>query len=341
MKSLLFFLLFASPLFGQIIIIPQPAVIQPKRGEFIVRSGFSLWSSASCSTERAFLQAYWQQAGLPALTNAPKAKKANVALVVDANRTEALGLEGYELIVSAKRISITGATPKGVFYGLQTLRQVLSGSAGIPIQAIQIRDKPRFGWRSFRFDETRNLLGMVALKKLLDELALLKFNRFQWPADKTPTTVYTQQQVLEITRYAEARHIKLVPTPTTMPVFGKDESNKMLKTLNLGQSLAISIRPETELGNSLTQDSLEQLYRVEPIPDQMPEDLLPQILGVEFVCQNNQSTKSDGLPTQLYSTLAAAAEVAWTFAQHKDFARFKVGLTGLTTDRTGFPAILR
>ncbi len=341
MKSLLFILLLSSPVFGQISIIPQPAVIQAQRGEFVVRPGLLVWASAACSGEKTFLQTYWQEAGLPALSSAPKAKKADVVLLVDASRQEALGPEGYELIVSPKRISIAGATATGVFYGLQTLRQVLSGAVAMSVQAIQIRDKPRFGWRSFRLNETRDAVGMAALKTLLNELALLKFNRFHWQSTELSGRPYTTEQIREIVRYAGERHITMVPetevqsktVPRSQPLsaktiihFREGDPQKILDAANLGHNLVISTRTETTLSNPITDLSLDRVYRFEPIPDQMPEDLRPQILGVAYEYQNE---KSPSPFSQLHPRLAAAAEVAWTFSQNKDFARFKAGLTGL------------
>lgn len=334
MKKLLLSLLLSSPVFGQIIIIPQPAVSQSRRGEFLVRPGLSLWSSASCSKERAFLQTYWQEADLPVLTSTPKAKRADVVLVVDTSRQEALGPEGYELIVSPRRISIVGASAAGVFYGLQTLRQMLPKAVGVPIQARQIRDKPRFGQRAFRFDEGQHLEGIVAIKKLLDELALLKFNRFHWHLpthqggkSRPPGSFYTPEQIREISRYAEARHSTVV-TSTGLLDFWKGDDKQMLKALNLGQSLVISNKAETVLSTPLTNLSLDRVYQFEPIPDQLPEDLRPQILGVGYEYVVQQTSTQPDLFTQLHPRLAAAAEVAWTFAQNKDVARFKAGLAG-------------
>ncbi|MCY7356491.1 MAG: beta-N-acetylhexosaminidase [Rudanella sp.] len=328
MKSLLFLLVCSYTLFGQPIIIPQPAVNQFQRGEFVVRDGLGLWSSVSCVKERALLQTYWQAAGLPVLTDVPKAKRADVVLLVDAGRQEALGSEGYELIVSPKRISITGATAAGVFYGLQTLRQVLRGS---PIRSLRIRDKPRFGWRSFRLVESHRAVGMAVIRTMIDELALLKFNRFHWQLTESPGRFYTPEQIQEIVRYADRQHVAViaqVEKPEPIVHVREDDPKQILHVANLGHKLVISTGLESTLNHPATERSLELLYRLEPIPDQMPEDLRPQILGLDFVYLHNQTTAPDSLPGQLHPRLAAAAEVAWTFAQHKDFGRFKVGLTG-------------
>lgn len=332
LKTLLFILL-VSPLFGQIRIIPQPAVIQPHRGEFTIKPELTLWLSTNCENERAFLQTYWQAAGLPVLAKATKAKRADVVLLVDASRYEALGPEGYELIVSAKRISIAGATSAGIFYGLQTLRQVLSAGPNLPVQRIRVRDKPRFAWRAFRLNEGPHKLGVVALKKLIDELALLKFNRFDWPPANAKignaklNDFYAPAQIQEITRYAEARHIRMV-LPTGSPDLWKGDPKQMGQLLKLGHNLVIALPAEMGLSNAETNLSLDRVYRFEPIPEQLPEDLRPQVLGVqyEYIVQP-ASTSLDPL-SQLHPRLAAAAEVAWTFAQHKDFARFKAGLAG-------------
>ena len=123
-------------------------------------------------------------------------------------------------------------------------------SSSLEIQEIHIKDSPRFKWRAFMLDEARYFKGMDQVKMLLDEMALLKMNVFHWHlvddqgwrieikkypllteigSKRKSTQVgplmwdspiqsaephegfYTQEEIKELVRYAEERHITIVP----------------------------------------------------------------------------------------------------------------------------------
>lgn len=152
--------------------------------------------------------------------------------------------EGYMIRIRPKTLIVHAATPEGHFYGLQTLIQMLEdagskeGSLSLPCGII--RDQPRFGWRGFMLDESREFTGEAGVKKLLDEMARFKLNRFHWhltdsagwrieiksypklteigsrgsESDRRPDAprqFYTQDQIRSIVDYAKARHITIIP----------------------------------------------------------------------------------------------------------------------------------
>jgi len=96
--------------------------------------------------------------------------------------------EGYKLEVSQNKIEILGSTPQGVFYGIQTLRQLfpveIESSSKMnrewSVPCVSIEDFPRFSWRGFMLDESRHFFGKGTVKKMLDIMASLKFNVFHW-----------------------------------------------------------------------------------------------------------------------------------------------------------------
>lgn len=104
-----------------------------------------------------------------------------------------LGAEGYQLTVTPDRVVIAANRPAGLFYGVQTLRQLLpaelEGQAGrLPedanlgkwtIPTVVIRDAPRFGWRGMMLDVARHFPagGVEDVKRLIDLMALYKLNR--------------------------------------------------------------------------------------------------------------------------------------------------------------------
>ncbi len=117
-----------------------------------------------------------------------KSKGNGVYLVLLPTMKEELGEEGYRLKASSKGILIEAATETGLFYGIQTFRQLLpSGfdsqqyvNKTIEIASVEIKDQPRFSWRAFMLDESRHFKGVQVVKNLLDQMALLKMNVFHW-----------------------------------------------------------------------------------------------------------------------------------------------------------------
>ncbi|GGY67167.1 family 20 glycosylhydrolase [Pseudoduganella albidiflava] len=87
--------------------------------------------------------------------------------------------EAYRLVIDARDgIAITGNSPAGVFYGLQTLRDLmpLPGTADPALPEVAITDAPRFGHRGLMLDVARNFHGKATVFKWLDLMARYKLN---------------------------------------------------------------------------------------------------------------------------------------------------------------------
>lgn len=110
-----------------------------------------------------------------------------IELVLDP-KIKSIGAEGYRLEINAQRVLITGTTPRGVFYGIQTLRQLLppTALAKTPqkdiwkVPAVWIEDTPRFEWRGAMLDVSRHFMPKEFVKKYIDTLAFHKLNTFHW-----------------------------------------------------------------------------------------------------------------------------------------------------------------
>ena len=110
-----------------------------------------------------------------------------VLALVESLKT-ALGGEGYTLDVTPKRIDLRAAEPAGLFYGIQTLRQLLPAAVfaqkpaphvGWTVPCVRITDRPRFAWRGLLVDPARHFLPKQDLLQFIDVMALHKFNRLQ------------------------------------------------------------------------------------------------------------------------------------------------------------------
>lgn len=160
---------------------------------------------------------------------------------------DGLGDEGYELDVTAQRVTIGAAAPAGLFYGMQTLRQLLPpqieaapSRRALPeawqIAPVNIIDQPRFGWRGAMLDVSRHFFGVDDVKHVIDLLSAYKMNRLHlhlsddqgwrieiksWPnlalhggqtqVDGGGGGYFTQDDYREIIAYAEERFITIVP----------------------------------------------------------------------------------------------------------------------------------
>lgn len=120
---------------------------------------------------------------LPSAVLEKSAKKADVKLSVD----ESLAEEQYRLTIDPKdRIVITGGSAKGVWWGLQSLSQILIESASkaeggqLKLAGLEIEDWPEFAYRGAMLDCCRHFIPFEDVKKYIDIMAYHKLNTFHW-----------------------------------------------------------------------------------------------------------------------------------------------------------------
>ncbi len=152
--------------------------------------------------------------------------------VISIRKGKAAGLppEGYRLTVTPERVEVVGADTRGAFYGVQTLRQMLTRDAGGPaLQACEVRDWPQTGWRAWHLGGPREP-ELEIYREFIDFLALLKYNticlevndRLQYEThpeiarDDAPS----KQQIRDLVEYARERHFRIFPQLATFAHFG-------------------------------------------------------------------------------------------------------------------------
>lgn len=156
----------------------------------------------------------------------------------------------YDLSSSRKGITIGAAAPEGVFYGVQTLIQLLPSQrlSKVPVPAVYVNDRPRFEYRGALLDVGRYYLPVSFVKEFIDLIALHKMNVFHWHltedqgwrieikkypklteigawrngtiTGRRPGTgndgirhggFYTQDEIRDIVKYAAERYITIIP----------------------------------------------------------------------------------------------------------------------------------
>ncbi len=215
-------------------IIPEPS--QMKTGEKAVFNLTKLCNmevSCGCEKAEAALKKFLSDAfSLEVLGSG----RETVCLKID---REAGCAESYILEVGENNITITGGDEAGVFYGVQSLKQLLfQGELSLP--EIYIFDSPRFSYRGFMLDCGRYFFTKEAVFAFLEMMALHKLNVFHWHLSEDQgfraqidsklllieigsyrshtnfnkrkhEGYYTAEDMKEIVEYAHRLHIKVIP----------------------------------------------------------------------------------------------------------------------------------
>jgi hexosaminidase len=114
-----------------------------------------------------------------------KAPEAAIRLVLGQRHEDIIGNEGYRLTVTSKNITISAEKPAGLFYGVQTLLQLLpkeiesktvSKNITWQVPVVEVMDKPRFGWRGLMFDVARHFFTKAEVKLFIDDMVRYKYN---------------------------------------------------------------------------------------------------------------------------------------------------------------------
>ena len=171
-------------------VIPQPVRLAPRAGRFRLTARTVIWSDAPSAPVARQLARYLEPATgftfVVRTTGTPPSNAITLRRDVSLRR---LGREGYVLDVSNARVSLRAAEPAGLFYAVQTLRQLLPPEIfrAAPVQdvswtipAVAIEDTPRFAWRGAHLDVGRHFMPKEFVRKYIDLLALHKLNTFHW-----------------------------------------------------------------------------------------------------------------------------------------------------------------
>lgn len=180
--------------------------------------------------------------GLPLPIVAAPAQPGDIQLSLESASTQ--GDEGYVLDVS-DHVVIAASKPAGLFYGSQTLRQMLppeveakAQQAGVAwrVQRVHIEDSPRYAWRGVGLDVARHFFSVADVKRAIELAAYHKLNRFHlhltddqgfrieihsWPklasvggrsaVGGRAGGFYTQRELAELVAFADARFVTLIP----------------------------------------------------------------------------------------------------------------------------------
>ena len=239
-------------------IIPKPMSVKETPGNFIIGKNTKIYVDSNDNSLKKIGEMLSAQLKLVtgddiSVNENPGNSAKNAIILTLNNAADALGTEGYNLSVSPEKVIIKSLNPAGVFYGMQTLFQLLPLKSEAQnkirniIPAVEITDKPRFGWRGMMLDVGRYFYSVDFIKKYIHYLAMHKMNTFHWhltedhgwrieikkypkltqigawreatqydratsQVDKNPHGgYYTQDQIREVVAYAKDRFVNIVP----------------------------------------------------------------------------------------------------------------------------------
>ena len=236
-------------------LIPLPETLQPGAGDRFTLGPDTVIYVPGGDAEADRLGRYLSDViGIAAGPQPPAVKAApagdpspGIHLRLSGGRPAGRDAERYELTVDASRVTIAAAAHAGLFYGIQTLRQLLPAfveyeavradkNRPLHVPAVRIVDAPRFEWRGAMLDVARHFFSVEDVKRYIDLIATYKINRLHlhladdqgwrieitsWPnlaahggsteVGGGPGGYYSQRQYAEIVAYARQRFITIVP----------------------------------------------------------------------------------------------------------------------------------
>jgi len=160
-------------------IIPKPVKLTARPGEFLLPKTLTICAPASVNTASGYLSKKLTDLGFKSTVKSGTTGAIKMKLLSKADTL--IGNEGYYLTSNAQGVVLKANTSAGLFYGVQTLLQLMpnstitaGGKRGVPY--LQITDHPRFAWRGLMFDVVRHFFTKAEVMRFIDEMALYKFN---------------------------------------------------------------------------------------------------------------------------------------------------------------------
>ncbi len=174
-----------------IAIIPEPVQLVQNAGTFILPNTISIQSPdlPALAATNNFLQQRLSLATGYKVTISPNATSPTIKMVLNKTANATIGSEGYQLKITTANIIIEANEPAGLFYGVQTLMQLLpkeiESKEAMPqvkwqAPCVSITDYPRFGWRGLMLDVSRHFFTKAEVKDFIDQMVRYKFNLFHW-----------------------------------------------------------------------------------------------------------------------------------------------------------------
>jgi hexosaminidase len=160
-----------------IAIVPQPVAVTRGEGTCSLASAVIIAGGEALPTA-AFVQHLLPKASL----NPASIQFGAVSVILNlSSELSSLGKEGYRLEVTPSQVLLSAPAAAGLFYAVQTLRQLLpADGSSQTLPCVSIEDYPRFAWRGSMLDCSRHFFTANTVLRYIDLLAMHKMNVFHW-----------------------------------------------------------------------------------------------------------------------------------------------------------------
>lgn len=163
----------------EIDVIPMPRSIEYHSGNFTISPETKFYTNLSAESRQA-LTDYLEGTSLSSVPFAESATGNNGIELNLCDSSIVTGNEAYRIEIVKKGVRLSANTETGIFYGLQTLLQLLNNGDNKTLPALTINDSPRFPYRGLHLDVSRHFFDKEFVKKQLNAMAYFKMNRLHW-----------------------------------------------------------------------------------------------------------------------------------------------------------------
>jgi hexosaminidase len=279
-------------------LIPWPASLTPSAGEAAIDKNTPIRIKAAPGAfinEHAYLRDLLQHyLGHEATAAAADRSATTITLQDDPSLSTP---ECYRLSIANNRITLTAHSPAGMFYAIQTLRQLMPArietghGKKIPVPNVEIADQPSFAWRGMMLDVSRHFFSTAYLRKFIDMMALYKLNKLHLHLTDD------QGWRIEIKRYprltTESGWRSFNDQDSACMQLAKETDNP---DFNLDPAHLRQINGKIQYGGYYTQEEMKAVIRyatardIEIIPEiDMPGHMMAAImLYPELTCEGQQ-----------------------------------------------------
>lgn len=278
-------------------IIPKPVSQEELPGSFVLNNNCEI-NIQSSNKELEKLAGYLKneilkKTGVVLNIKSGKAKN-EIRIMIDPSIVKET--DGYDLTINENLVTLTGNNLQGIFYGIQTLKMILSKDNELYFPCCKVKDFPRYPHRGFMLDASRHFQSIDFVKHVLDMMALLKLNVFHWhliddegwriESKKYPKLnkigsyldslnakerngYYTQEEIKDVLQYAKERFIKVIPE-VEMP----GHSNAVMK------SYPELLCPTNEGGNTYCAGNEKSYEFLKNVVSEILDLFKPEIIHV-------------------------------------------------------------
>jgi len=189
MRKLIILILLFTVSFGlyaeEVYIIPKPVNLVIGEGEFQLNNNTKIIFNTSNAAEQNFIELSQEILKEASGLNFEHSKsekdiKGNILIQLNHPFDAEIGNEGYNLSIKNDRVFLNANTTAGLFYGIQSIWQLLTANEGNTLPCLDITDYPRFGWRGMHLDVSRHFMPAEFIYKFIDYIAMHKMNVFHW-----------------------------------------------------------------------------------------------------------------------------------------------------------------